>query len=139
MEEMGNFSVTVDPGRDYVEVELRGFLDPQTASDFNDEYRIAKARLSVDRSRHVTLIDVSGLKIQAQNIVSDFALMLRSKCSCAACSTIMPQCSTLSMRRAAGCCGLSTHRLRATSGLARASNATSANCKQSALRIDKGK
>jgi hypothetical protein len=76
MEEMGNFSVTVDPGRDYVEVELRGFLDPQTASDFNDEYRIAKARLSVDRSRHVTLIDVSGLKIQAQNIVSDFALML---------------------------------------------------------------
>jgi hypothetical protein len=76
MEEMGNFSVTVDPGRDYVEVELRGFLDPQTASNFNDEYRVAKARLSADRSRHVTLIDVSGLKIQAQNIVSDFALML---------------------------------------------------------------
>jgi hypothetical protein len=76
MEEMGNFSVMVDAGRDYVEVELRGFLDPQTASNFNDEYRVAKARLSADRSRHVTLIDVSGLKIQAQNIVSDFALML---------------------------------------------------------------
>ncbi len=76
MENLGNFSITVDPGRDCIEVQLRGFFDPQTASDFNDEYRIAKARLSADRSRHVTLVDVSGLKIQAQNIVSDFALML---------------------------------------------------------------
>jgi hypothetical protein len=76
MEKMRNFSVTVDTGRDYIEVELMGFLDPQTASDFNDQYRNAKARLSSDRSRHVTLIDVSQLKIQAQNVVSDFALML---------------------------------------------------------------
>lgn len=73
---MENFSVTVDPARDYIEAELRGFMDPKTVSDFNDEYRMAKARLSADRSRHVTLIDVSGLKIQAQNVVSDFALML---------------------------------------------------------------
>jgi hypothetical protein len=76
MGEKKNFSVNVDPLRDYVEVELRGFLDPQTASDFNDEYRIAKARLSANRNRHITLINVSELKIQAQNVVSDFALML---------------------------------------------------------------
>lgn len=76
MEEMDNFSVTADPVRDYVEVRLVGFLDLDATSDFNDQYRVAKSRLSDNRNRHVTLIDVSQLKIQSQNVVSDFALML---------------------------------------------------------------
>jgi hypothetical protein len=76
MEEIGNFSITVDTGRDYIEVRLIGFLDMQTVADFDESYRAAKARLDADRSRHITLIDISELKIQAQNVVSDFALML---------------------------------------------------------------
>jgi hypothetical protein len=76
MEELGNFSIIVDPMRQYTEVRLDGFLDTETVTRFDGEYRAAKARLKEDTSKHVTLIDVSQLKIQAQNVVSDFALML---------------------------------------------------------------
>jgi hypothetical protein len=76
MEEIGNFSITVDKGRDYIEVRLIGFLGMQTVAEFDEAYRAAKARLGADRSCHITLIDISELKIQAQNVVSDFALML---------------------------------------------------------------
>jgi hypothetical protein len=76
MDKNDNFSVNVDVARDYVEVKLSGFLDLATVAAFDEAYRAAKDKLSSDRSRHVTLIDVSELKLQSQSVVSDFALMM---------------------------------------------------------------
>jgi hypothetical protein len=76
MGEQDNFSITVDTARDYVEVFLRGFLDGEVVADFDAAYRAAKAQLSADRSKHLALIDITELKIQAQNVIADFGLML---------------------------------------------------------------
>ena len=76
-----NFSIKVEPMLDYVEVRLAGFLDLQTVASFDQQFREAEARLSDDRERHLTLIDVSELKIQAHKCGIGFCANAQRSCN----------------------------------------------------------
>jgi hypothetical protein len=70
------FFVSVDPPRGFTRVILEGFLEPQEIAEFANEFRTAKTSIPFGPERHLTLIDISEFKIQAQSVADGFAAML---------------------------------------------------------------
>jgi hypothetical protein len=70
------FSIRVEPLRDLVRIRMSGFFTLADIEDFLVAREEAHAALRCGRNRHLTLNDVSEMKIQAQEIVSAFQGML---------------------------------------------------------------
>ena len=71
-----NFSIQVDPLRDLVRIRMSGFFTLADIEDFLAERQRAHQSLRCGPNQHVTVNDVSGMKIQAQEIVAAFNAML---------------------------------------------------------------
>lgn len=71
-----NFHVEADPTRDLVRIRLSGFFTQDDIQAFLDARRVAHAQLRCGRNQHLTINDVTGMKIQSQEIVAAFRDML---------------------------------------------------------------
>ncbi len=71
-----NFHVEADPTRDLVRIRLSGFFTTDDIEGFLEARRLAHAQLRCGPNRHLTINDVTGMKIQAQEIVAAFRDML---------------------------------------------------------------
>jgi hypothetical protein len=71
-----NFHVEADPTRDLVRIRLSGFFTADDIEAFLEARRLAHAQLRCRPNRHLTINDVTGMKIQSQDIVAAFRDML---------------------------------------------------------------
>jgi len=72
------FSIHVEPERDLVRIRMAGFFTQPDIEDFFEARRRAHQQLRCAPNAHLTLNDLSGMKIQAQDIVAAFQAMLAS-------------------------------------------------------------
>ena len=70
------FSIEVDPERDLVRIRMAGFFRQADVVAFLEARRIAHQQLRCPPNSHVTLNDIRGMDIQAQDIVDAFQAML---------------------------------------------------------------
>lgn len=73
-----NFTIQVDPERSLVHITMTGLLGPDDVDAFLRARATAHARLTCPPNAHVTLNDLSGLKIQPQEVVAAFRNVLGS-------------------------------------------------------------
>lgn len=71
-----NFHVEADPTRDLVRIRLSGFFTADDIEAFLEARRLAHAQLRCGPNRHLTINDVTDMKIQSQDIVAAFRDML---------------------------------------------------------------
>jgi hypothetical protein len=76
-----NFSISFDPKQGQIEVHLLGFLTANVVSDFYTAYLEAKSKVLAVNDTYMTLIDLTEMKMQSADIVSDFALILNDPIS----------------------------------------------------------
>ena len=70
------FSFKIDPGRGLVQIRMSGFFTLADIDDFLEARKAAHEALGWPPNQHVTLNDVRGMKIQAQEVVDAFRRML---------------------------------------------------------------
>lgn len=73
------FSIRVDPHRDLVRIKMSGFFTHQDIADFVEARREAHRALRCPLNTHLTINDISEMKIQSQDIVAAFRDMLAAK------------------------------------------------------------
>jgi len=71
-----NFSIRVEPDRDLVRIWMSGFFGQADVADFLAARREAHRALRCPPNAHVTLNDISEMKIQSQEIVAAFQQLL---------------------------------------------------------------
>ncbi len=71
-----DFSITVEPLRDLVRIRMSGFFGLADIDRFLEARRAAHRQLRCGPNAHLTLNDVSAMKIQPQDIVASFQAML---------------------------------------------------------------
>ncbi len=71
-----NFSIQVDPIRDLVRIQMSGFFGQDDIESFLAARSDAHRKLRCPPNAHLTLNDVSGMKIQSQDVVAAFQAML---------------------------------------------------------------
>ena len=71
-----SYVVTADPDQDLLRITLSGFFDPTEVAGFDRARLAAHAQLRCGPNRHLTLIDVRDLKLQAQAVFEAFRLMI---------------------------------------------------------------
>lgn len=67
----GRFSIDIEPARDLVEVVMTGFFTHAVVQQFIEARRVSYRQLRC-APKHLTMNDVSGMKIQHQDIVAEF-------------------------------------------------------------------
>ncbi len=67
------FTIEPDPSVNLMRVRMAGFFSAANVDAFSAAYRTGLAKLRPDQ---LTLVDITEMKIQAQDIVSAFASML---------------------------------------------------------------
>ena len=72
----GNFTIETDVARDLVRIQLGGFFTEADIHDFLVARNAAHAKLTCGRNQHLTLTDIRGMKIQAQDAVDGFRTLL---------------------------------------------------------------
>lgn len=72
------FSFIVEPHRDLVRMALFGFFTPADVAAFVKARNAAFAQLTCPPNHHVTLADVTEMKVQPQDAVGAFSDMLAS-------------------------------------------------------------
>lgn len=72
----GQFIVRTDPVHDLVRIALAGFFAAADIAALRAALAVEYKRLSCARHHHVTLIDVSRMNVQAQDIVAAFRALL---------------------------------------------------------------
>lgn len=65
-------AIVAEPDRDLVRITLSGFFDPSQVDRFDAARQAAYRRLRCAPNLHLTLCDVSGMKIQSQDVVAAF-------------------------------------------------------------------
>jgi hypothetical protein len=70
------FSFDVDPSRDLLRTRLSGFFTPDDMAAYVAARRDAFAQLRCPINRHLALTDVTGMKIQSQEMVAAFSAVL---------------------------------------------------------------
>jgi hypothetical protein len=73
-----SYSIRVEPGRDLVRIRMSGFFTPDDVAAFLDAREQAHRDLRCAANAHLTLNDISAMKIQSQDIVAAFRDMLSS-------------------------------------------------------------
>lgn len=71
-----SFVISVDPVRSYVRVVLCGFFTASDVALFVAARDREHRKLRCSSNQHLTLVDVTGMKIQSQESVERFASML---------------------------------------------------------------
>lgn len=71
-----SYSVTPDKSRNLARVKMAGFFDQKDVQEFAATYRQVLSHLIAPG--HLTLVDITGMSIQAQDIVGAFAALLAS-------------------------------------------------------------
>lgn len=71
-----SFSIDTDVPRSLVRLTMSGFFDADDMSRFIAARNAAHRRLTCPANQHVTITDVSGMKIQAQDMVVAFQQLL---------------------------------------------------------------
>ena len=67
------FSIMVEPALDLVRIEMGGFFSEADIGAFRFALETRMAALTCEPNQHVTLCDVSAMKIQTQDIVTAFS------------------------------------------------------------------
>ncbi|MGY4395229.1 hypothetical protein ACVWZA_000390 [Sphingomonas sp. UYAg733] len=70
------FSVDADPSRDLIRIRMSGFFTPDSIKVFLTARRDAHAKLRCGPNEHLTINDLREMKIQSQNVVSQFYSVL---------------------------------------------------------------
>ena len=70
------FSVTVEPERDLIRLVLSGFFEAEDARAFDQQRQAGMRRLRCRPNQHLTLIDISTLKILSQDVLPLFGDIL---------------------------------------------------------------
>lgn len=70
------FSITADPARDLVRIEVEGFFTPDSIRRFFEERSVAHRRLTCGPNQHLTLVDLSRFAVQAQDTTKHFSAIL---------------------------------------------------------------
>lgn len=76
-----SFSFEVDRSRDLVRIVMTGLFLPASVARFLAARREAHARLACGPGRHLTLTDIRAMKIQPQETVAAFRLVLADPAS----------------------------------------------------------
>jgi hypothetical protein len=71
-----HFLISVDIEQSQIEVRLMGFLSSAVVSEFYEAYLEAKTKVLAANGSFMVLFDLSELRVQSLDIVSDFALLL---------------------------------------------------------------
>jgi hypothetical protein len=71
-----NFHVEADPDRNLVRIKLSGFFSAEDVAGFLEARRIAHGTLRCGPNQHLTINDITDMKIQSQEIVTAFRDML---------------------------------------------------------------
>ncbi len=71
-----SYSVEADPDRDLIRIRMSGFFTVADIAGFVEARRAAHAKLRCGPNLHLTLNDLRGVKIQAQDIVAQFRDLL---------------------------------------------------------------
>lgn len=66
------FTFTLDRDRGLVRIAMHGFYGLKDVAAFFDARRRALAELGLPRNAHITLNDLRGMKIQAQDVIQAF-------------------------------------------------------------------
>ena len=66
------FTFTLDRERGLVRIKLQGFWSLRDVEAFFETRRKALAELGLPRNQHMTMTDVRGMKIQAQDVILSF-------------------------------------------------------------------
>jgi hypothetical protein len=70
------YTISVDPARDLVEITMSGFFTPEDVARFVRARDEAHRKLTCAPNAHLTINDISGMKVQAQEIVGAFQAVL---------------------------------------------------------------
>lgn len=70
------FSFQIDRSRGLIRITMAGLFSHEAIADFLEARRQAHAELGLPPNAHLTLNDVRGMKIQAQDVVEAFREML---------------------------------------------------------------
>ncbi len=68
----GKFSFTLDRDRGLVRISMHGFYELDDVTDFFEARRKAHAELGLPQGAHMTLNDLRGMRIQAQEVIQAF-------------------------------------------------------------------
>lgn len=71
-----DFAIDVDATRDLVRIRMSGFFTPEDIDAFLAARAVAHTQLSCGPNQHLTLNDLSDMKIQSQDSVEMFRAML---------------------------------------------------------------
>jgi hypothetical protein len=70
------FTVTADPARDLIRIKMSGFFTPADIEAFYAARAAEHAKLTCGRNSHLTLNDLTEMKVQAQDVVAAFQSLL---------------------------------------------------------------
>ena len=70
------FTVRAEPARDLIRISMAGFFSRDDIQAFYDARAIEHARLTCGPNQHLTLNDLSRLKVQSQEVVAAFQSLL---------------------------------------------------------------
>lgn len=70
------FSIQIDRSRGLIRIAMSGLFTHQAIEDFLRARHQAHAELGLPPNEHLTLNDIRGMKIQAQDVVASFRDML---------------------------------------------------------------
>jgi hypothetical protein len=90
--------VTAYPDRDLLRITLTGFFGRGDVAAFDRARLAAHTRLTCGPNRHLTLVDVRDLKLQAQEIVGLFRAMITHPATRARRLAFVTGCSVVRMQ-----------------------------------------
>ena len=71
-----HFTVRADPAKDLVRIKLSGFFTETDICAFFEARAVEHARLTCGPNQHLTLTDLTEMKVQAQDVVGAFRNLL---------------------------------------------------------------
>lgn len=71
-----HFTVEADPQRDLIKISMSGFFTPVDIQAFFDARAVEHAKLTCGPNQHLTINDLTQMKVQAQHVVGGFQTLL---------------------------------------------------------------
>ncbi len=71
-----HFTVRAEPARDLIRISMAGFFTPADIQAFYDARAAEHRRLTCGPNQHLTLNDLTGMKVQSQDVVGTFQSLL---------------------------------------------------------------
>jgi hypothetical protein len=71
-----HFTVRAEPSRDLIRIKMSGFFTPSDIQAFYDARAAEHVRLTCGPNQHITLNDLTEMKVQSQDVVAAFQNLL---------------------------------------------------------------